>query len=195
MQNYKIRLFQTNYYLNIYINDEKDNKKNSFKFKPIQIRFKESFKEHFSNFECLIKEIKEKNITINIEEFFDKDKKYIKYLEFKLLKNDVNESKEIISKKIYALNIQYYLTKGSNHKRMNSFPFLTYIKKDYINIGDVINLIEEEDFYKIYNVDIYKYYDNELGSFIDINDEEIKIKGKLILEFHISERKNIFYIP
>ena len=194
LQNYKIRLFQTNYYLNIYINDEKDNKKNSFKFKPIQIRFKESFKEHFSNFECLIKEIKEKNITINIEEFFDKDKKYIKYLEFKLLKNDVNESKEIISKKIYALNIQYYLTKGSNHKRMNSFPFLTYIKKDYINIGDVINLIEEEDFYKIYNVDIYKYYNNELGSFIDINDEEIKIKGKLILEFHISERKNIFYI-
>ena len=192
---YNIHIFKTDYFLNIYIKCGKKNEReiDAIKFKSLQVNFQNDFNEYSSNFDNLIKEIKGKNIIIILDEIFDAKRKYIKYLNFKLQKKNSNEVKEIISKKIYALNIEYYLTKGSKHKRINSFPFLSYIKKDYFNIEDIIDLINEENLLKIYNIDEYKYFNNELGCYIDIEEENIKVKKKIILEFHVSEKKNIIY--
>ena len=188
---YKIYIFKNNYKLEIYIKDDKKEEKVRNKFKNIQFNFQDNFNEFSSNFEDFVKQMKDKNLIITLEKIFDISKTYIKYLNFKILKKDLNEAKEIISTKIYALNIEYYLTKGANHKRINKFPFFTYIKKDYFNIEYIIDLLYEENILQIYDIDEYKYFNNELGCFIDIKDENIEIKEKLILEFHISEKKNI----
>ena len=189
--NYKIFFFQSYFYLNINIKAQKKEEKAVNKFKPFEINLRDNFNDFSSKFEDFIKHIKEKNIIILLEEILDINKILIKYLNFKLIKKDSNETKELISKKIYALNIEYYLTKNSNHKRINSLPFLAYIKNDFFNIEDIIDLLYEENILQIYNIDEYKYFNNELGCFIDIKDDYIKIKEKLILEFHISGRKNI----
>ena len=189
--NYKIYFFQSHFYLNINIKVQKKEEKAVNKFKPFEINLRDNFNDFSSNFEDFIKHIKEKNIIILLEEILDINKILIKYLNFKLIKKDSNETKELISKKIYALNIEYYLTKNSNHKRINSLPFLAHIKNDFFNIEDIIDLLYEENILQIYNIDEYKYFNNELGCFIDIKDDYIKIKEKLILEFHISGRKNI----
>ena len=194
---YKIHIFKNNYFLNVYVKNEKKKErgKNIIKFKPLQINFEKIFNEYLSNFEDLINEIKQKNILILLDEIYDTNKKYIKYLNFKLLKKvlNSNETKEIISKKIYVLNIEYYLTKDSNHKRIYNFPFFSYIKKDYFNIDDIIDLIKKEDLLQFYYIDEYKYYNKELGCFIDIKDDNIEIIEKIILEFHISKRNNIIH--
>ena len=187
-EGYKIHILKDNYFLNVYIKSE--NKK-GISFKPLRIAFKDIYKEYLLNFVDLNKNINDKKIKIELEEVFDINKLYIRYLNFKLLQKNSNEENEIISKKIYALNIEYYLTEGFSHKRINSHPFISFIKKDYFNIGDIIDFISEEDLLQKYGFDEYKYFNNKLGCFIDIKDEHIKMEEKLILEFHISERKNI----
>ena len=134
---YKIYIFKNDCFLNIYVRGDKKEEKDGNKFKLIQINLKDNFNEYLLNFEEFIKNIKEKNIEVELEEILSANKTYIKYLYFKLLKQDSDEKKEIISKKIYVLNVKYYLTKGANHKRINSIPFTTYIKKDYFNIEDI----------------------------------------------------------
>ena len=67
------------------------------------------------------------------------------------------------------------MTKGPNHKRINSFPFFTYIKKDYFNLEDIINIMSEEDLLQIYDFDEYKYFNDKLGCFVDVKNENIKI--------------------
>ena len=190
---YKIYIFKNSYNLNISIKGEKREEKVRNKFNHIQINLNDNFNEFLSNFEDIFKQIKDKNLIIILEEVFDTSKTYIKYLNFKIIKKDFNdnETKEIISKKIYVLNTEYYLTKGPNHKRINSLPFFTYIKKDYFNIEDIINFINEDDILQLYNIDEYKYFNGELGCFIDIKDEYIQIKEKLILELHIFEKKDV----
>ena len=188
---YKILIFPSNYFLKISIKSENEKGKNRIKFISSKISFQDSFNKYTSNFEELIKQLKDKTIIVTLEEIFDAGKTYIKYLNIKLLKNDSNKKKEIISKKIYALNIEYYLTKGPNHKRINSFPFFTYIKKDYFNLEDIINIMSEEDLLQIYDFDEYKYFNYKFGCFVDIKNENIKMEEKLIIELHISERKNI----
>ena len=188
---YNIYILGNDSYLKIYVKNANKKEKYETSFKPLRINFKDYFTDYFSNFDDLIQKIKNKNIIATLEEKFDINKTYIKYLNFKLLKNVSNETNEIISKKIYVLNIEYYLTESFNHKRINSHPFISLITKDYFNLEDIIDLINEEDLLQIYNIDEYKYFNNELGCFIDIKDENIEIKEKLILEFHISERKDI----
>ena len=154
---------------------------------------KGNFNKYFSKLENLIQLKENKNIIVIIEEVFHANKIYLKHLNLTLSKKESNEVKEIISKKIYVLNIEYYLTKGFNHERINSIPFLSYINNDYFNKDDIINLINKENLLQIYNIDEYRYFNDELGCFVDIKNETIEIKEKNIFEFHISDKKKINY--
>ena len=169
-EGYTICFFQNNLCLNIYIKDGKEKEKDNYKFKPLKMKYKDGYKKYFSNFEILIEQIKNKIIKINMKEILGSNKKYIKYINLTLFKDESNELKEIISKKIYLFNVEYYLTEGSNNLRINSIPFYACIKKDYFNIEDILDLIDEEDLLNIYNIDEYKYFNHKLGAFVDIKE-------------------------
>ena len=116
--------------------------------------------------------------------------KHVKYLDIKLINKNTNEAIELNPIKIYALNIEYYLTKGANHEKMKLKPFYYYIEKDSYNLEDIIELIDKEDILSKYNIDSFKYYNNEKKVFEDIKNKNIEVKEKNILEFHINGEKN-----
>ena len=186
---YIIIFYQDNSLLKVNIKNGKQ--KVGIRFKPFQLRFNDYLKECFANLEEFKNKIKYKKIILIIEEALNIDKTYIKYLNFRLIDKERNESKEIFSKKIYVLNVEYYLTKGIVNEKINSNPFFTYIKKDYFNIEDLMDLFDKENLLNIYDIDSIKYFNKELGSFVNIKDGNIEIKEKLILELHIKERKNV----
>ena len=197
---FKIRFFINNSLLSIYTEDNNKERKNRIKFKQIQIRFEDVFDEYFSNFEEMIKQIKENDINIILEEEYFKStpplnevKANIKCLNLKLNKLNKkvsNEFMELKTIKIYKLNIGYYITKGANYKRINLEPFYTYIDKEYFNLDDIIDLIDNEDLLKKYNITSFKYYNKEKKVYEVIGNKNIEIKGNIILEFHINESKN-----
>ena len=198
---YKILFSLNEYLLNIYIRGNIVKRRNKFRFTSINISFEDNFSKYISNFKDLIKKIQNKIIFIEIKENFsstlqtDLDKKSnIKYIELDIINKDNNSNKQesIISRKIYSLNVEYYLTKGIYHQRLNSKPFLSFITKDYFNIQDILELIDKENILSNYIIDDFRYFNNEKGMFQIIKDENIQIGEKLILEFHIHEKIDIF---
>ena len=167
---------------------------NTIKFKPIQLRYEDKFKEHFSNFKNLISLLNDKALILTIkEEYFESScssingKNNLKSLII-VIKNE-NDNKEITLKKIFSINLEYYLTKGPINKRVNLQPFCSYIEKTDFNVEDVKDLLDMENLLCKYNIDSYKYYNEEKRAFEEIKDKKIKIKDKIILEFHIKGEK------
>ena len=198
---YKILFSYNELLLNVNIRDNIVKRTNKFRFTSIDISFEDSFSKYISNFKDLIKKIQNKIIFIEIKENFpsifqtDLDKKSnIKYIELDIINKDNNSNKQesIISRKIYSLNVEYYLTKGIYHQRLNTKPFLSFITKDYFNIQDILELIDKENILSNYIIDDFRYFNNEKGMFQIIKDENIQISEKLILEFHIHEKIDIF---
>ena len=146
---YIIKIIQKNSILNIHTKKEYQKKEDKTKFKSIQLKFEYIDNEYMSNNQELINYIKDKTMIINIEEEFYKDKTHIKYLYLKLMKNDKSNPVMIVSKKIYALNVQYYLTIGDFHKRIYYRPIYTYIKKYFFNSNDILELIDKDNFFRI----------------------------------------------
>ena len=200
LKGFKIILFQNNSFLNIQVEDNSEKIKNSIKFRQTKLRFKDGFEEYFSNFGEMIKQIKENDINIIIEEEYFKSSSLlnqveskIKYLNLKLVKlnrENVNLLKELKPIKIYTLNIRYYLTKGANFRRINSKPFYSFIEKDNFNLNDIKDLIDNEVFLNKYNIISFKYYNEEKQVFEEIGNKDIENKANIILEFHINETKN-----
>ena len=195
LEEYKILLFQRNYLLNIYIQGKNKNEKDKIKYKPIQIRYSDKFTEHFSNFKDLIKQINDKAITLIIAEEYYKSsyssiirKKHLNCLNLEL-KNDKLQ-KQIITKKIFPINVIYYLTEGPNFNRDNIQYYYSYIKTDNFNLEDIKELVDRENLSDKYNIDSYKYYNEEKRIFEEIRNKNIQIKDKITLEFHINGEKN-----
>ena len=199
LEGYKILFFQKNSFLSIYIQGKNGKVKDNIKFKSIQLRYDDKFKDHFNNFKDLIKHINDKTIAIIIkEEYFQSpkslinEKSYLKCLNIEL-KNE-KEQKVIFSKRIYPLNVEYYLVKGSNKIRENLQPFYSFVKKNDFNLEDIKELLDKENLLSKYNIDSYKYYNEEKGVFEEIQNKNIQIKNKIILEFHINKIKNYLII-
>ena len=194
-ERYKILFFLKGSLLNISIKEKNGMEMNKIKFKPIQLRYEDKFKEHFSNFKNLISLLNDKALILTIkEDYFESScssingKNNLKYLII-VIKNE-NDNKEIILKKIFPINLEYYLTKGPNNKRVNLLPFCSYIEKTDFDVEDVKELLDRENLLCKYNIDSYKYYNEEKEAFEEIKDKKIKIKDKIILEFHINGEKN-----
>ena len=90
-------------------------------------------------------------------------------LNFKNLNNQI-----LLSIEINALNIEYYLVNLVNYQRLNSNPFITYIKKDSINIDDILEIIDNEKILNQYNIINFRYFNKQIGAFQAINKEKIK---------------------
>ena len=181
---YKIIFNHKKSILKIYIQSDDKKEINKPLFKTIQIRFKGRFKKYFSDFNDMFKKInEEQSIIIDLKEELsnnEENKKYIKCL-YLIIKSKSND-KIIISKKIYALNVYYYLTKGPNNERINPKPFSSYIEKEYFNINDIF---DKENFLSKYFIDDVKYKTSLNNIFASIRDENIKMNEEIILEFHI----------
>ena len=165
-KDYKIVILEENNILNIYVNKKNQKGKDKIAFMHSRLLYKESFDINISNIE-FINKIKDNNIIIDLkEEYFDEKKSNIKFLNLEFerkINNDKGESKIIFTKKIYKFNVQYYLTKGTNYKRINYFPFSSCIETDFFNIEDILNLIDNENISNIYNIDDFRYFNAEKG--------------------------------
>ena len=116
---YQIILTYNECLLKLYIKDNKDNK---FRFKPIKFTFETKFTKYISNFKDLINQINNQKILIEIKEYFvsnlqskSNESTIVKYLDFSFVSNNnINSNKPeiIITRKVYVLNVEYYLTKG-----------------------------------------------------------------------------------
>ena len=99
--------------------------------------------------------------------------------------NNSNEKTVIISKKIYSLNVEYYLTFGANYQRLNKKPFLSCFPKKCFNYEDLLEIIDNENVLSIYEIDDLKYFNEEKKVFQKVTNNNNYFKDKLILEFHI----------
>ena len=173
--------------LNIYVHDKKGRGREKSEFMPIQLNFKDKFREYILNFSDLIQQIKEGNkIEIKLE-------KYLKYLQLEI--SHIQKNETFIIQKIYQYNVEYYLTKGAKNERINAKPYSSYIDfidKDYYNIEDILELIEKENLLNSYTFDYFRYYDDTKKAFLKLENNNIQIKKKNILEFHINGKKNNF---
>ena len=181
---YKIVFLYNESLLNIFIKE----RENKIKFESIKVPFPENLKKYILNFKYLISRINQKTIFIELKEFPSKES--IKYLILNI-KNLNNEN--ILTIEINVLNIEYYLIDISNNQRLNSNPFITYTKKDLININDILEIIDNEKNLNQYNIINFKYFNKEKGVFQKINKgKKILVGDKLILEFFITKKKDLF---
>ena len=84
--------------------------------------------------------------------------------------------------------IQYYIVTGIKYQRMFDQPFVIYLNNNkyiYFNL-DILKSILQEDKINIYNIDNYKYYNEDKKGFIKINESKNYpiVSNKLILEIH-----------
>ena len=189
---YKIIFIYNESILNIsinYINLEGGNK---IMFEPIQLKIKDIITKYISNFIDLIDKIKSNKIKIEIVEKFN-SKENSTSLKSLYLHMKIDELTIIISQKINILNVEYFFVFGAKYQRMNNKPFKTFIDKDYFNSKDILELIDNEKILNIYNIDNFRYLNEEKGVFQEIKENNpIPIKEKLILEFHVYGIKNPF---
>ena len=184
---YKIIFLYNENLLKIYVQDKISKGKNKIKFINITLNLDDKLRKYFSDFKELIKQIKEKNISIRI----DSDKNIKTKYYFKLIKKEKN--KEIISERIYTLNVEYYFINGATYKKLNSKPFLSYLRNDNFNINDILNLIDNENILSSYIIDDIKYFDKEKKVFKSLsNQNNIYFGEKLILHFHIRKLNKIY---
>ena len=181
---YKIIFAYSEYLLKVYIKENIEKRKEKHKFASIKISFEDNFTKFFSNFKDLINKIKNKIIFIEI-------KKNPSFIELSIINKGINSNKQenIISRKIYAFNVKYYLTKGIYHQRINSEPYYSVLTKDYFNKQDIQELIENDNTLNQYIIDDYRYFNDEKGVFQEIKNENILLSGQLILEFHFIQKR------
>ena len=173
--------------LNIYIK----HKIKKIQFETSRLKFEDEediLIKYISNFKDLINKIQQNDIKVEIEKHLSNVVKYVKYIKLNL---KINEKDILLSKDIYSLNVEYYLTEGPNYQRVNSIPFSSCIKKESFNCEDIFELIDNQKLLDIYKLDDIKYLDSKKGVFKPITNNKISINDeKIILEFHISEKKN-----
>ena len=173
--------------LNIYIK----HKIKKIQFETTRLKFEDEediLIKYISNFKDLINKIQQNDIKVEIEKHLSNVVKYMKYIKLNL---KINEKDILLSKDIYSLNVEYYLTEGPNYQRVNSIPFSSCIKKESFNCEDIFELIDNQKLLDIYKLDDFKYLDSKKGVFKPITNNKISINDeKIILEFHISEKKN-----
>ena len=181
---YLIYFIYNEYILKINI---KHNTNKVLKFIPIK-NILDDNRKNISSFKDIIKKIDKQIIQIEIEEHLSST---IKYLQLSLVNKNIflERPKALMSNKIYVFNVEYYITKGLCHKRINKNPFLSYLTKEYFCKEDILELIDKDKVLSEYIIDDYKYFNDEKKIFQKIKNEDIKIGEKLILEFHISYRK------
>ena len=189
---YKIIFLYNEHSLNILVKDVESKIEKKAKLKSVKVEFKNFFKKYFGNFKDLIEKIKQKNILIKVEEQPNENKVDFKFLNLNFIANFGDNLKIIISKKINKLNVEYYLTYGPNNQRLNLKPFNYYLTKEYFNSGDIFELIDKDKTLNFYEIDSYRYFDNTTKTFKKINNENISIGKKIILEFHFNSIKNYF---
>ena len=165
---YKIILYANNNLLNIYINNTATTGSERTEFLSAQERLKDSFKKYFKDFKDLIQKINQREFNINPN--IPQSTK-IKYLQLKILDKD---NTEVFSKKIFAVNVKYYLVKGPNNERMNLAPYSSHIENDYININIITDFIYQENLLNSYIIDGFRYKDELTDSFKSIGKENIK---------------------
>ena len=138
--------------------------------------FYEDFQK-LKSFSKIIELLKSKDAIIKIEEDdFDLNLT----IEFK------KPIDSYISINIEQLNIEYYLTTGKNHKRINVNPFYASLNDDFFNINKLKEILIEEKIINEYKIDSYRYYDEDKKGFIKLNElKDYKTpNNKLILELH-----------
>ena len=205
--NYKILFYYNKSLINLTINDTKRTGKEKLKFEKIQLIYKDNYFKYIPDFIELVNKIKLGEIIINLEENTSlknniedelsntsDNKDNIIYLNLKILKK-LKEDKEptiFIMKKIYLLNLEYYLTSGPYNKRISSFPFYSCFKKDEINQENIIEFLDQENILNVYNIDSFRYYNFDKKIFQNITKDKIKVGKKLILEFHFNKILNPF---
>jgi len=185
---YLINFIFNEYILKINI---KHNTNKELKFIPIKNILDDNIKHYTSSFKNIIKKIDKQIIQIEVEEHLSST---IKYLELSLIYKNIflPRPETLMSNKIYVFNVEYYITKGLCHKRINTNPFLSYLTKEYFCKEDLLELIDKDKVLSEYIIDEYKYFNDEKKIFQKIKNEDIKIGEKLILEFHVSSKKKSY---
>ena len=195
---YKIRFLYNENLLKINVHYNLPNGNDKIKFKNIIFNLESKFRKYISNFNDLIKQIKENKIDIRINNDsiapLHNNNIKIKEYYFQFLKKEQNNDIIIISERIYSLNVEYYLIEGATCKTLNSRPFFSYLKTNYFNLEEILKLIDNEKILNTYKIYAIKYYDEEKKVFKIIkNENNIYFGEKLILHFHIKKLNRIFY--
>jgi hypothetical protein len=158
---YYIEFFYCETLIIIKINNLELKGKSIFKFTDIELTLDDISKYNISTSD-LIDKIKENIIQIDIKEYFSDNKNgsNLKFLGFILKKQDEHdENIIIIERKIYELNVEYFLTNGLDNKRINSNPFITYYIKDSFNLTEILDLVNREKILSGYEIDEFRYFD------------------------------------
>ena len=165
-----------------------DNNCSNDKYKSIQIEFNDKNKEelNFDEIDKIRNEISKEKAACpcplsDLLNIYSKEtgKKYLVFI----IPKEVNSVKRV-EKEIQLLNVKYYLTIGSDNKRLNDSPYYTYLEKDDFNLNDIKMLIKEEKLDDIYEFDTYKIK-NLYSYFEKIGYENSKISNSgITLEFH-----------
>ena len=137
---------------------------------------------------------------------FEKDEKFQAFEDFSFLKEYINNNNKIISieedlNDIYLiinlpkphtspikiffelLNVEYYFTKGPNHERKNEKPFYASLYGKTFILNDIKLILEKENIINKYEIDSYRFYDENLKGFVKLNEvKEYKMpQNNLIL--------------
>ena len=146
---------------------------------------------------------------------FEKDKKFQEFEDFSFLKKYINNNKNIITIEedlndlnliidlpkshishtspinifYELLNVEYYLTKGPNHERINEKPFYASLYGETFILNDIKLILEKENIINKYEIDSYRFYDENLKGFVKLNEvKEYKMpQNNLILELHFNK--------
>ena len=159
-------------------------------------------KKHFKNIILSLETLKSSNNH-------KKDEEFQKLEDFSKIINLINNNKNILELKencfnldlfinlpepfssvieinFELLNIAYYLTQGPRYKRINEYPFYTSMNSNFFNLGIIKDLLEKDKVINIYNINNYRYYDQNKKGFIKINEykDYPTPNSLLILELH-----------
>ena len=178
-------------YMDLGITNLEENEKN-----------KNNLKKHFKNIILSLKTLKSTNN-------FKKDEKFQKLEDFSKIINLINNNNNILELKencfnldlsinlpepfssslkinFELLNVAYYLTQGPRNKRINEHPFYTSMNSIFFNLEIIKELLEKDKIANRYNINNYRYYDQNKNGFIKINEYKNyqTPKSLLILELH-----------
>ena len=178
-------------YMDLGITNLEENEKN-----------KNNLKKHFKNIILSLETLKSTNN-------FKKDEEFQKLEDFSKIINLINNNNNILELKencfnldlsinlpepfssslkinFELLNVAYYLTQGPRYKRINEHPFYTSMNSIFFNLEIIKELLEKDKIANRYNINNYRYYDQNKNGFIKINEYKNyqTPKSLLILELH-----------
>ena len=132
----------------------------------------------------IINKLEEKDIQLNEES-------YNLFLIIRLPYADDS----FININIEQLNVEYYLTKGPKHTRIKEKPFYSSLNDHNFDIKKIKEMLDKEKIINQFNIDNYRYYDEDLKGFVTLNKFRRNYKtpkNTLILELHISDNFDSF---